>query len=159
MKKLIAIILACLTLLLTSCGGRGFNYIMRDHLSDIDNYTEYECIYKGVEEGYYNLELAVSFSETPKDDLACGIYFSEEYQADVTFIEIIDANEMILIENGFFEDVQTNSEITIKASPFIYMDTNFYFVISVQVGDTVYLNEETGLQNMIEIMKKNKSLL
>lgn len=39
------------------------------------------------------------------------------------------------------------------------MDTNFFYIIGVESADKVYLDEETGLANMVEMMEENGSLL
>ncbi len=159
MKKTFVFISAvlCLSLLLTSCSG--FNYFMRRDLGNIKNYREYECTYRGTEKTDRDLQIAVSFSESPNDNLKYYYYFSEEYQTRVVFLDIIEGNEKVLEDNGFFNEVRANNEITIKASPYIYMDTAFFYIIAIRTEDKVYLDEQIGLENMIKMMNENKSLL
>jgi hypothetical protein len=38
------------------------------------------------------------------------------------------------------------------------MDGDFYYVIGLKYDGIEYLNSEEGLKNMVEMMKKNRSL-
>ncbi len=139
--------------LFSSC--RGYNAIMRDHLGDIENYTEYACTFIDENGSLF----VVSLTNEPKDNMIYNNSFHEEYQKNVSFLTIIETNITILSESGFFDEIKSGDNIFVKASPFIYMDTNFFFIIGVRSENKVYLNEEIGLKNMIEMMNDNKSLL
>ncbi len=160
MKKLFMLIstLICLSACLTSCGfiwGR-FNGIMRDYLGDIENYDEYECVLIETAHGEADENehsdytfIQVSLTEIP----------DEEPVGPECTLKVIPENADILKENGFFDEVNPDDTLMITTSIWIYGDANQFFCIQVKVGDKIYLDEETGLQNMIEYMKKHTSLL
>ena len=65
---------------------------------------------------------------------------------------------LIDVENGFYKDFLVGNVVEIQSSDWVYMDTNFYYVIGVKYGETQYLNAEDGLQNIVDMMDKERSL-
>ncbi len=155
MKRLGLTLLLLAMLLLSACSG--YNFAMVRHLGDMKNYREYECTLLAAEETEEGMYLTVSLSEEPTDDLQYDYFYSEAYQANTTTMRLIQENAIRLEASGFFDTTAPKEVITIKASPYIYMDGNFFYIIAIKAGDTVYLDEETGLKNMVEMMDDNKS--
>ena len=79
----------------------------------------------------------------------------EEYEIR---LEVTAKNNKLLTENGFYDKVKVGHTITVRASHFIYMDGDFFYIASVTVGNTEYLNFDTGLANIIKMMRKNPGL-
>ncbi len=154
-QKMLSLIL-CICLL----SGCGFNAPMRRFLSDRENYHQYECTHLETrEEEAGAMYFHVSLTEEPRDNLKYDNYYSEEYGCNSTRLEVLGENIRVLEERGFFEEVTPGTPITIVASPLIYMDGNYFFIIGVRAGDKVYLDTETGLENMIDYMNDHKSLI
>ncbi len=147
-KLTFSALLLCLVFLLSACMELwgGYNKIMRNELGDINNYTEYNCIIKNIVndngEAFVVAELTAPDSAQPA-----------EYR-----LRVIEANASVLEENGFFDNVKSGDALQVRADLFTYGDTDFFFVASVKAGDRVYLNEETGMKNIVEMMSSNKSL-
>ena len=68
---------------------------------------------------------------------------------------ITPSNGKIAYDNGFFDDVQVGTEVII--------DTHYYYgwtgwtfpIMSLQVGDKVYLDYETGKENWLNYIRAN----
>lgn len=177
MKKIITILFSIIiTITLVSCGG--YNNIMYNHLSDIENYFEISGILKDIY--YFNDFKKISWDEStntaPIDDrtIYFSLQFDEEeymkffgyssmsedfdYAKNYVIFEIIPSNASMIIENSFFEFVSYGDVVTIITSDWIYMDTNFYMVIELEHKDSIYLPVDTGLNNLISYMKENHSI-
>ncbi len=177
MKKVICFITVLLVLIvcLTSCSG--YNKIMRDHLSDPENYQACEAILVDIyyldpvtKEVFYDLEtpeildyetvFIVAFETT--EDVSAFLggtpnpYIPlEEYKIS---LRVASDNSKILHSNGFYDSVSLGDKITLTASNWIYMDGNFFFVAQVECDGTEYLTFDEGLKNIVDMMNKNKSL-
>lgn len=51
-----------------------------------------------------------------------------------------------------------NETIEIRASDLIYMDGNFFYIASVMYDETEYLNFDDGLKNIVNMIKKKRSV-
>lgn len=175
MKIKVLAFLFCLLFVfnLTSCG---FNSIMYRHLSNANNYKTYEVVidYIFVYDKHphcleiYN-EMAHDESVLSKD-VSFGIssldgFYYYEYTPNngddsiwTILLDVSDENSKILLENNFYKDYSIGQVVTIQCSNWTYMDTNYYYVIDVEYAGKQYLDSETGLQNVIAMMNKNRSL-
>ena len=161
--------------LLTSCSG--YNTQMRNHLSDEANYHSFCGIICDI---YYfdaeNKKVSLLASDViPDCDVVVELTFderdtikkflgsepnSEWSLAEYKFaFDITKENNQILVENGFYDTVVTNTLIEITASSYIYMDSNFFFVAAVNYNETEYLCFEDGIKNIQEYINEHKSLL
>ena len=161
--------------LLTSCSG--YNTQMRNHLSDEENYHSFCGIICDI---YYfdaeNKKVSLLASDViPDCDVVVELTFderdtikkflgsepnSEWSLAEYKFaFDITKENNQILVENGFYDTVVTNTLIEITASSYIYMDSNFFFVAAVNYNETEYLCFEDGIKNIQEYINEHKSLL
>ncbi|MBE6765546.1 MAG: hypothetical protein E7546_06680 [Ruminococcaceae bacterium] len=180
MKKrfiLVALILA-LSMLLTSCLD-GYNDLMYEYLSDSNNYMQYEVTLVDI---YYRDEDGEICEDYKSEDIKNSehVYFSvyfhskhevapflglnednlqKECDEYIVNLQIEPNNNKILYENGFYSDIEENTDISLKTSNWIYMDGFFFYVISVTYNDTDYLNESDGLENIVAMMKENPSLI
>lgn len=165
----------CLLFVLCLAACSGYNKIMYKHLSNKNNYETYvvsiEKIYvcnKGTgkleeydeslhDESYLNATVYFSVSELD------GFYGGEYALADGTrtermvLLEVITENSKALLENDFYKDFSLGNVIEIQASDWIYQDAKFYYVIGVKYDETQYLNAEDGLQNIVDMMNKDRS--
>ena len=179
MKKYIiavCVLLVCV-ICLQSCG---YNNIMYDHLSDSENYQSYSVVLESI-------SYVEGAKQPMREDLDAAEFASAEtVYLDVVFasleplapflgvspenienlvatytvrLEICAENHNQLMQNGFYNAVKAGDEITVTASNWIYMDGKFYYVIGVACGEQVYLNPTVGLQNVIDMMNKQRGLL
>lgn len=168
MKRIAAVFLSALMCLLsTACG---YNAIMVDILSDPESYGTFtvtiteikstdEEITDVTDEAFAknNAFIYVTFASyedaalflgsTPNRDLPLENYGNR--------LEVTAENNKMLAESGFYDNVKVGDTITVRASHFIYMDGNFFYIASVALGDTEYLNFDTGLANIMKMMKAN----
>ncbi len=149
--KFLTIFLLVILLLPRGCSliWGNFNLTMMKKLGDIENYTEYTCIFNGTKQyedsTYIDVEL-VGVNEEVVPDWGQGN------------LEVIPGNVEILKENGFFEEVKQGDTMSIKANFWIYGDAPFFFVASVKVGDKVYLDEQIAMRNIRRYMMARPSL-
>ena len=155
MKKILLFSLVLLLIFLSSCNG--YNKIMRNHLSDPENYGTYQAIIVECTTG----SLTVTFEDRASVKSFLGANSNPDIPVeDYRFVLLLTAeNSQLLTESGFFETVSAGDKITIRASNYIYMDGNFFQIAMIEHGETVYLPFEKGLQNIITMMENNKSLL
>ena len=177
MKVKVSLLSLCLLLILSLTACSGYNNIMYKHLSNEKNYERYEVAIKNIyvhnketrkleeyndtihDESY--LSATVCFSVSELDDFYGGEYFlGDGTKTEWTVLLDVSAeNSKILLENGFYKDFLLGNVVEIQSSSWIYMDANFYYVIGVKYGETQYLNAEDGLQNIVDMMDKDRSLL
>ena len=106
------------------------------------------------------LSTTVYFSVSELD----GFYGDEYILGDGTrtekmvLLEVSAENSKILLENGFYKDFLVGNVVEIQSSNWVYMDANFYYIIGVKYGEIQYLNAEDGLQNIVDMMDKERSL-
>ena len=74
-------------------------------------------------------------------------------------LEIRGDNFKEVCDNGLMEEIQPGDIIEVMASNWIYMDGNFFYIIGLSKDNKEYLNKDEGLQNLIDYMNENKSLL
>ncbi len=158
MKKYVIVCLClAICLLTTACG---FNHIMKKELSNPESYGTFTVTIsdiKSVDDGAY---IYVTFASYDDVQLFLGSTPNkerplEEYQSR---LEVTAENNKLLTDSGFYNIVKVGDTITVRASHFIYMDGDFFYIASVTVGDTEYLNFDKGLDNIIKMMQKNPGL-
>lgn len=177
MKRLIICLLCIMVSLLLTVSCTGHNSVMYEHLSNRDNYGTYQArvvdmyVYDQESKTYYRdyqsemfLKGKVVFEvcfETYKDvETFLGSTPNESLPlSDYTFqLHVTPENNMILAEQGFYEDFSVGNTVQICSSHFIYMDTNYFYIAGLQYADTEYLSPDVGLENIIDMMKKDWSL-
>ena len=176
MKVKLSLLSLCLLLILSLTACTGYNNIMYKYLSNEKNYERYEVAIENIyvlnketrkleeyndtihDESY--LSATVCFSVSDLDGFFGGEYFlGDGTRTEWTVLLKVSAeNSKILLENGFYKDFLVGNVVEIQSSNWVYMDTNFYYVIGVKYGETQYLNAEDGLQNIVDMMDKNRSL-
>ena len=168
-------LLLCLLLVLNLTACSGYNKIMYKHLSDENNYKTYEVTVKNIyvrnkesgrlekydealhDESY--LSATVFFGVSKLDGFDSGEYpLSDGTKTEnIVLLEVCAENSKTLLEKGFYENFSPGKVIEVQCSDWIYMDGNFYYVIAVKDGETQYLNSKEGLQNIIDMMDKDRS--
>ena len=150
MKRLLLLgIIIILLLSMTACSG--YNRIMREHLSDGDNYEDIEatfCSYKEVNNRIY---LYVSIEDKSAFDLS-------EANSEKIVLELVGDNCNVLSKVLAKEEICEGDRITVKCSTWIYMDATFYFVAEMKIQDKIFLSFDDGLKNIIKYVNDNKSL-
>lgn len=138
----------------------GFNSIMRNHLSDESNYKIMELIFSEAEYFDYDskewktIQNPVS-SKFENNDFITFVFILRDNTIE-SVLKILTANFNILVDNGFFDEIEKGTEITIRASNFIYMDNDFYYIAGIEFQGRTYLSFEQGLQNIVEYMDRHK---
>lgn len=164
MKKIITFLLVFIfTITLSSCSG--YNKIMRNHLSDSNSYCEYIVEVQ---------EIAISQYDSNRLGVLVKFFSKEEYakfngvsaenitlapEDYLIILEIRGDNVKEVCDNGLMEEIQPGDVIEVVASNWIYMDGDFFYIIGLSKDNKEYLNKDEGLQNLIDYMNENKSLL
>lgn len=164
MKKIITFLVGfVLAITLSSCSG--YNNIMRNHLSDPNSYYGYTIEVKEIVIPQYDtnrLNVIVKFFN--KDEVAKFHGVSAENltlspEDYLITLEIIGDNVNEVSDNGLMKEIQAGDIIEVVASNLIYMDSDFFYIIGLRKDNKEYLNKDKGLQNLIDYMDENKSIL
>ena len=150
MKKFLLFLFAFIFLLsMTSCSG--YNEIMREHLSNEDNYYDVDaifCSYKKVDDRIY---LYVTVEDNSAFD------YSELNNEEIR-LELVGDNCDILDECLANNEICVGDKITVKCSTWIYMDSNFYYIAEIKGEEKTFLSFDDGLNNIVKYIEDNKSL-
>ena len=150
MKRTLLFLLTIILLLsMTACSG--YNGIMREHLSNEENYCDIEatfCSYKETDDRIY-LYVAV------EDKTA---FDSSEVNSEKIILELVGDNRKALSEVLAKEEIREGDRITVKCSTWIYMDSNFYYVAEMKTQSQTFLSFDDGLKNIIKYVNDNKAL-
>ena len=150
MKRLLLLGLIIILLLsMTACSG--YNRIMREHLSDGDNYHDIEATICSYEEVNNRIYLYVSIEDKSAFD-------SSEVNSEEIRLELVGDNCKALSEVLAKEEIREGDRITVKCSTLIYMDSTFYYVAEIKNQDKTFLSFDDGLKNIIKYVNDNKSL-
>ena len=158
MRKILTLLLCLLLCLLTTACG--FNHIMVKELSNPESYGTFTVTVSKIQRAENGTYIYVTFGSYEDVELFHGSTPNkecplEDYQ---NRLEVTEENNKILTDNGFYDKVKVGDTITVRASHFIYMDGNFFYIASVVHNDTEYLNFDTGLANIVKMMKANPGL-
>ena len=166
----------CLLLVLNLTACSGYNNIMYKHLSNVENYKIYTVVVENIYVCNKETRKLEKYDETIHDAsfLSATVYFAvselngfyagEHILSDGTrtesmvLLEVLTQNSETLLENDFYKDFKPGNVIEIQCSDLVYMDTNFYYAIGIKYGEIQYLNSEDGLQNIVDMMDKDRSL-
>ena len=150
MKRLLLLgIIIILLLSMTACSG--YNRIMREHLSDGDNYHDIEATICSYEEVNNRIYLYVSIEDKSAFDLS-------EANSEKIVLELVGDNCNVLSKVLAKEEICEGDRITVKCSTWIYMDSTFYYVAEIKNQDKTFLSFDDGLKNIIKYVNDNKSL-
>ena len=176
MKKIIGFIIFFAILLTSFSSCTGYNQIMYNHLSNPDNYRTFEAVIVDLFYQNSNRDIVRNFESTEFLEYEVVIYIEFESYEDISVflggnantaipvedfeisLEISVDNSNILYENGFYKDIAMGDIINVTSSSWIYMDANFFYVAHIERNGVVYLDFESGLENIVDMMNKNKSI-
>ena len=151
MKKMLFILFATVLLLsMTACND--YNGIMREHLSDEDNYQDIEATFCSYKEADDRIYLYVSVEDKSAFD-------SSEANSEEIRLELVGDNCNVFSEFFAKEEIYEGDRITVKCSTWIYMDSTFYYVAEIKNQDKTFLSFDDGLKNIIKYVNDNKALL
>ena len=151
MKRTLLFLLTIILLLtLTACSG--YNGIMREHLSNEDNYYDIEATFCSYKEAGDRIYLYVSVEDKSALD-------SSEVSSEEIRLELVGDNCNVLSEALAQEEIREGDRITVKCSTWIYMDSTFYYVAELKTQGKTFLSFEDGLKNILKYINDNKSLL
>lgn len=179
MKRSLTVLLALLLILLmTTCSTAcsGYNGVMYGYLKDRDNYATYTVTVTEIcawDSKY--LEKTTDLADERFENghiVFCCIF--DSYEAVSAFLgtaaneevplsdypislEITPKSHAALTEAGFYEAFTVGDTLEITASSLIYMDGEFFYIAGLTYGDTEYLSVTKGLQNIVDMMKRNRS--
>ena len=150
MKRTLLFLLTIILLLsMTACSG--YNGIMREHLSNEENYCDIEatfCSYKETDDRIY---LYVAVEDKSAFD-------SSEVNSEEIRLELVGDNCKALSEVLAKEEIREGDRITVKCSTWIYMDSTFYYVAEMKNQDKIFLSFDDGLKNITKYVNDNKAL-
>ena len=145
--------------LLSTCNG-GFNLVMYNHLKNPENYITATATVTKIGRGeapylkcvFDEGEIVRQFrgSSLSKDDDPTSYSFT---------LEIPDQSYRLLTERGFFDHLAVGDTVTVTASPFIYMDGEFFYIAALTHDGTEYLSVGEGMENIHRMMRRDPSLL
>ena len=150
MKRTLMFLLTIILLLsMTACSG--YNGIMREHLSNEENYCDIEatfCSYKETDDRIY---LYVAVEDKSAFD-------SSEVNSEEIRLELVGDNCKVLSEAFAQKEIREGDIITVKCSTWIYMDSTFYYVAEIKNQDKIFLSFDDGLKNITKYVNDNKAL-
>lgn len=165
MKNRVLLIAICLLCALGFTACTGYNNIMYEYLSDADHYKTYEVVIEQIYVSNKETGKREQYDETVHDEsyLNGTVIFCvskiEGFEGDDIWLEVIPENSQLLAGNGFYDGFSVGSTIKIEASNWVYMDTNFYYIIGLEYEGVQYLDEEDGLKNIVDMMDNDRSLI
>ena len=148
-RTLLFLLTISLLLSMTACSG--YNGIMREHLSNEENYCDIEatfCSYKETDDRIY---LYVVVEDKSAFD-------SSEVSSEEIRLELVGDNCKALSEVLAKEEIREGDRITVKCSTWIYMDSTFYYVAELKTQSQTFLSFDDGLKNIIKYVNNNKAL-
>ena len=148
-RTLLFLLTISLLLSMTACSG--YNGIMREHLSNEENYCDIEatfCSYKETDDRIY---LYVSVEDKSAFD-------SSEVNSEEIRLELVSDNCKALSEVLAKEEIREGDRITVKCSTWVYMDSTFYYVAEIKNQDKIFLSFDDGLKNITKYVNDNKAL-
>lgn len=161
MKRFFALLLLALTLFCTSC--YGYNAIMYDYLSKEEHYLLYEGTLADSPAEFVEGEellLSLQLTETYLQDNPNLLYNSrKEGEYYISSFTICAENAKVLYENHFFDEVDAGTVLRVRATSWIYMDGDFFFICAIESNGIEYLSVEEGMKNIRLMMEGNRSLL
>ena len=149
--KRISFLLLVVTLLLSMTSCSGYNGVMREHLSNEDNYYTIEatfCTYKETDDRVY---LYVTVEDKSAFD-------SSEANSKEIRLELVGDNCNALGEFLENEEIKEGDKITVRCSTWIYMDSTFYYVAGLKDQNKTFLSFDDGLAAIVDYVNGNKSL-
>ena len=150
MKRTLLFLLT-ISLLLSMTACNGYNGIMREHLSNEENYCDIEatfCSYKETDDRIY---LYVVVEDKSAFD-------SFEVNSEEIRLELVGDNCKALSEVLAKEEIREGDRITVKCSTWIYMDSTFYYVAELKTQSQTVLSFNDGLKNITKYVNDNKAL-
>ena len=131
---------------------RGYNEIMREHLSNEDNFHDIEATFCSYKEADDRIYLYVSVEDKSAFD-------PSEANSEEIRLELVGDNCNVLSEALAKEEICEGDSITVKCSMWVYMDSSFYYVAEIKKRDKILLSFDDGLKNIVTYINDNKSLL
>ena len=148
-RTLLFLLTISLLLSMTACSG--YNGIMREHLSNEENYCDVEatfCSYKETDDRIY---LYVVVEDKSAFD-------SSEVNSEEIRLELVGDNCKALSEVLAKEEIREGDRITVKCSTWIYMDSTFYYIAELKTQSQTFLSFDDGLKNITKYVNDNKAL-
>lgn len=173
MRKLRLVV--CVVILIGLTFGCGYNRIMIDHLSQAENYTQYDVTVVGIS---YRDADGMLYDFTEDSDISKAstvllkVYLSSDEELapfmgvsverlrrhcedTPVVLKINQENNQVLLDNGFYTAISMEDTITVTTSNWIYMDGEFFYVSALTYNGVEYLSEETGMSNIVAMMQKD----
>ena len=148
-RTLLFLLTISLLLSMTACSG--YNRIMREHLSNEENYCDVEATFCSYKETNDRIYLYVAVEDKSAFD-------SSEVNSEEIRLELVGDNCNVFSEVLAKEEIREGDRITVKCSTWIYMDSIFYYVAEIKNQDKIFLSFADGLKNIIKYVNDNKAL-
>mgnify|MGYP003299420292 CR=1 FL=1 len=141
-KKMLFILFATVLLLsMTACNG--YNGIMREHLSNEENYYDVDAIFCSYEKVDDRIYLYVTVEDKSAFD-------SSESNKEELRLELVGDNCDVLCECLANNEMREGDKLAVKCSTWIYMDSTFYYIAEIKSGEKTFLSFDDGLKNIIK---------
>ena len=108
-----------------------------------NNYVKYQDEYFSVEVAFNEIKYIHEYREG---------YLYVTSPTDETYF-VCGSSYYMLIESGFFDNVDEGAVLTIYTHPYIAWDGWVLPVVGIAVGDKEYIDFETGKQNWLDWLK------
>ena len=95
-------------------------------------------------------ELIPFLGHTPDENTSLDVYTVQ--------FRLTDHNCNVLASNNFFTNVNIGQRICVRASDFIYMDSEYFLVAQLNYNGREYLSFDEGFKNIVDMMDQDKSL-
>ena len=148
-RTLLFLLTISLLLSMTACSG--YNGIMREYLSNEENYCDIEATFCSYKEADDRIYLYVAVEDKSAFD-------SSEVNSEEIRLELVGDNCNVLREALAQEEIREGDRITVKCSTWIYMDSTFYYVAEIKNQDKIFLSFDDGLKNITKYVNDNKAL-
>ena len=150
MKRLFLLLLTIILLLsMASCGG--YNGIMREHLSDEDNYYAIDAIFCSYKKADNRIYLYVTIEDR-------SVFDFSEANSETLRLELVGGNCDAFDEILAKADIREGDRIAVKCTTWIYLDSTYYYIAEIKTQDETLLPFKDGLANIVKYMNDHKSL-
>lgn len=167
----LAVIIVFCCFMIEACWG--YNKLMYEHLGNSANYKTYTMTLKDIVAFKDGQSVSYSYDETilehkvvfvlaPHDFSDVEEFLGARHNPDMSLsdytisLTVISSSNSVLADNGFYDDPPIGKDIVVRASSWIYMDNHFFYIAQLSLDGKEYLDIDTGLKNINDMMDEEK---
>ncbi len=146
----LSVIVVFCCFMIESCWG--YNKLMYEHLGNSANYKTYTMTLKDIVAFKDGKSVSYSDDETIQEQQVVFVLTAHDYSDVKDFLgarhdpdmslndypislTVISSSNNILADNGFYDDPPVGKDIVVRASSWIYMDNNFFYIAQLRVAN------------------------